>query len=201
MKLSYSSASPYVRKVMVSFHELGLLERVELDVMNVWDPNTDIGLTNPLGKVPALTLEDGHVVFDSPVICEYLDALVPGVVLFPAPGKARWKALHFQALGDGITDAGILRLLEGRRAEGEKSQGWIDRQTTVMNRGFDALENEIDELKGGPLTIGQISVACCLGWVMFRFPNEDIFGSRPQLAAWYESFIARPSMVATEPKE
>ncbi len=201
MKLRYSPTSPFVRKVMVSLHELGLLDRVELENTNVWDPETDIGLTNPLGKVPALTLDDGHIVYDSPVVCEYLDGLVPGVVLFPAPGKARWKALHFQALGDGITDAGILRLLEGRRGDGEKSQGWIDRQTKALNRGLDALENEVEELAGGPLTIGQISVACCLGWLLFRFPGDDLLETRPKLKDWYESFITRPSMVATEPKE
>jgi glutathione S-transferase len=146
-------------------------------------------------------LDDGHVVYDSPVICEYLDELVPAVVLFPAPGKARWKALHFQALADGITDAGVLRLLEGRRADGEKSSGWIDRQTKVMNRGLDALENEIDELTGGPLTIGQISVACSLGWLLFRFPGDDLLANRPKLKAWFEAFSERPSMQATEPKE
>ncbi|MDV7339513.1 glutathione S-transferase N-terminal domain-containing protein [Terasakiella sp. A23] len=201
MKLCYSPTSPYVRKVMVSAHELGLIDRIELVATNVWDPETDIGLTNPLGKVPALTLDDGHVVYDSPVICEYLDELVPSVVLFPAPGKARWKALHFQALGDGITDAGILRLLEGRRDSAEQSAKWIARQTTVMNRGLDALEKEIDELSGGPLTIGQISVACSLDWILFRKLEDDLFAGRPRLKAWFEAFAERPSMKVTEPKE
>jgi len=201
MKLRYSATSPYVRKVMICTEELGLLDRVELETTNVWDPNTDIATTNPLGKVPALTLDDGHVLFDSPVICEYLDDLVPSVVLFPAPGKARWKALYFQALADGVTDAGILRLLEGRRADGEKSQGWIERQSKAMNRGLDVLENEIEELDGGPLTIGKISVACSIGWLMFRFPGDDIWANRPNLQKWYEEFSKRPSMIATEPKE
>lgn len=201
MKLRYSSTSPFVRKAMVSLHELGLLDRVELDKTNVWDPETDIGLTNPLGKVPALTLDDGYILYDSPVVCEYLDALVPGIVLFPEAGKARWKALHFQALGDGITDAGVLYLLEGRRPESEQSPNWRERQFKVMMRGLDALENEIDELAGGPLTIGQISVACSLGWLLFRFPDMDLLASRPSLKSWYEGFIQRPSMVATEPKE
>lgn len=201
MKLRYSGTSPYVRKVMVSLHELGLVNRVELLATNVWDPETDIGLTNPLGKIPALILDDGHVIYDSPVICEYIDELVPGVVLLPVPGKARWKALHFQALADGITDAGVLRLLESRRADGEKSEGWMDRQTKVVNRGLDALENEIDALSGGPLTIGQISVACSLGWLLFRFPDDDLLASRPKLKNWYEAFCQRPSMAATEPKE
>ncbi|SCA55480.1 Glutathione S-transferase [Candidatus Terasakiella magnetica] len=201
MKLSYSGTSPFVRKVMVSAIELGVIDRIELEETFVWSPETDIGLVNPLGKIPALTLNDGHVLYDSPVICEYLDELIPGVVLFPAPGKARWKALHFQALGDGITDAGVLRLLEGRREEGEKSQGWIDRQSNVMKRGLDALEKEAEVLAGGPLTIGQITVGCCLSWVNFRFPDDQIFEGRPNLSAWYEKFSARASMIETAPKE
>ncbi|WP_135079713.1 glutathione S-transferase N-terminal domain-containing protein [Terasakiella sp. SH-1] len=201
MKLRYSGTSPYVRKVMVSAMELDLLDRIELEETFVWSPETDIGLVNPLGKIPALTLDDGYVLYDSPVICEYLDELVPGVVLFPAPGKARWKALHFQALADGITDAGVLRLLESRRGDGERSQGWIERQANVINRGLDALEKEVDLLAGGPLTIGQIAVGCCLGWINFRFPDDQIFAKRPQLSAWFEGFNSRASMVRTAPKE
>jgi glutathione S-transferase len=201
MKLSYSGTSPYVRKVMVSAHELGLADRLELIDTFVWDPATDHGNVNPLGKVPALTLDDGYVLYDSPVICEYLDEMVPGVVLFPAPGKARWKALHFQALADGIADAGVLRLLESRRAENEKSPKWIERQTTVIKRGLDRLENEVDILAGGPLTIGKISVACALGWAIFRNPEEEIWQGRPKLKTWFEKFSERPSMVKTAPKE
>jgi glutathione S-transferase len=201
MKLRYSATSPYVRKAMVCAKELNLMDRIELEPTMVWDPATDIGMVNPLGKVPALTLDDGYVLYDSPVVCEYLDALVPAVVLFPIPGKARWKALHFQALADGILDAGVLRLLESRRADGERSQGWIDRQEATVKRGLDALENEVDELAGGPLTIGQIAVGCCLGWIDFRFPQDKILADRPKLAAWYEGFSARPSMVETAPKE
>lgn len=201
MKLSYSTTSPYVRKVMVSAIELGLMDRIELEAHNVWAPDATISTVNPLGKVPALTLDDGYVLYDSPVICEYLDELVPAVVLFPSPGKARWKALHFQALADGITDAAVLRLLETRRNETEQSSSWIDRQKTVMMRGLDALESEVDALAGGPLTIGQISVACSLGWIGFRYKDEDLFANRPKLKAWYQAFSARPSMVKTEPHE
>ncbi|WP_417840839.1 glutathione S-transferase C-terminal domain-containing protein [Terasakiella sp.] len=201
MKMRYSATSPYVRKALVCAKELDLMDRIELEPTLVWDPATDMGNVNPLGKIPALILDDGYVLYDSPVVCEYLDALVPGVVLFPAPGKARWKALHFQALGDGILDAGVLRLLESRRADGEKSQGWMDRQAASIQRGLDALEQEIDELSGGPLTIGQITVACCLGWIDFRFPDDKILSTRPKLAAWYEAFSARPSMLETAPKE
>ncbi len=201
MKLNYSGTSPYVRKVMVCLKELGLQDRVELVHTDVWDPTTEIGKVNPLGKVPALTLDDGHILCDSPVICEYLDEVVPEVVLFPAPGKARWKALHFQAMGDGITDAGVLRLLEGRRPQNEQSPGWVERQTTVVNRGLDMLENEVDALSGGPLTIGQISVACCIGWLIFRFGREEVLSTRPRLAEWFDRFSERASMQETVPAE
>ncbi len=201
MKLSYSGTSPYVRKVLVSAHELGLADRLELVDTFVWDPATDHGNVNPLGKVPALTLDDGTVLYDSPVICEYLDAMVPAVVLFPAPGEPRWKALYFQALADGVADAGVLRLLESRREENEKSPKWIERQSTVIKRGLDKLESEVDILSGGPLTIGQISVACALGWAIFRNSEEEVWGGRPKLKAWFEKFSERPSMVKTAPKE
>ncbi|WP_028879288.1 glutathione S-transferase N-terminal domain-containing protein [Terasakiella pusilla] len=201
MKLRYSPTSPYVRKVMVSLLELGLRDRVELQATNVWDPETDIGLSNPLGKVPALILDNGQVLFDSPVICEYLDAQIPQVVLFPAVGEARWKALRFQALGDGLMDAGVLRLLEGRRDPALQSEGWKDRQLAAINRGLDALEAGVNDLSGGPLTIGQISVACALGWIEFRLGDHNLLSTRPLLKSWYEGFKARASMQATEPKE
>lgn len=201
MKLRYSATSPYVRKVMVSLLELGLRDRVELEATNVWDPETDIGLSNPLGKVPALTLDNGDVLFDSPVICEYLDAQIPQVVLFPALGEARWKALRFQALGDGLMDAGVLRLLEGRRDPAQQSEAWKDRQLAAINRALDALETDVNDLSGGPLTIGQISVACALGWIEFRLADQNLLSTRPQLKSWYEGFKTRASMQATEPQE
>ena len=200
MKLRSSSASPYVRKVIVCALELGLMDRIELDDTNVWSATTSIRENNPLGKVPSLILDDGQNIFDSPVICEYLDALIPGIVLFPAPGAARWKALRFQAIADGIMDASVSRLLESRRAEGEKSVNWIARQRTSVHAALDALENEAQSLQGGPLTIGQISVAIALGYMDFRFADDQWQDSRPNLAAWYADFSLRASMVETKPE-
>src|SRR3990167_1033017 len=111
MKLRYSPTSPYVRKVSVTLIETGLDKNIERVATSVWDPKTDIGKDNPLGKIPTLITDDGAVLYDSPVICEYLDGLHKGPKLFPASGEARWRALRLQALGDGMTDAGILRLL------------------------------------------------------------------------------------------
>ncbi len=200
MKLRYSPTSPYVRKVNVTALEIGLDQRIERIPTNAFAPSTDIAQDNPLGKVPALITEGGETLFDSPVICEYLDTLHDGLKLFPPPGGARWRALRRQALGDGILDAGILRLLEGRRPENEQSASWIARQTAAVARGLDALEDEAEALDG-PITIGHISIGCALGWLQFRFPDDDWRKNRPSLARWDETFSRRPSMRETVPRD
>jgi glutathione S-transferase len=198
MKLRYSAASPYVRKVMVTAYETGLEGRIERVPTNVWAPDTDIGKTNPLGKVPTLVTDDGMALFDSPVICEYLDSQHKGAKLFPPAGPARWQAIQLQALADGILDAAILRRLEGQRPAGERSQSWIERQANVMTRGMDALEQACASW-GDSLTIGQIAAGCACGYLDFRFGQEDWRPGRPKLAAWYERFAKRASMQATVP--
>lgn len=200
MKLRYSPTSPYVRKVSVVALETGLDQRIERIPTNVWAPSTDVATDNPLGKVPALITEGGETLFDSPVICEYLDSLHDGLKLFPPPGGARWTALRRQALGDGILDAGVLRRLESGRPENERSSSWIARQTATVRRGLDALEDEAEAL-GGPITIGHIAIGCALGWLELRFPDDDWRENRPSLARWYETFAQRPSMQETVPRE
>ncbi len=200
MKLHYSPTSPYVRKVSIIALETGLDDRIERVPTNVFHPSTDIAAHNPLGKIPALITEGGETLFDSPVICEYLDSLHDGLKLFPPPGGARWTALRRQALGDGILDAGVLRLLEGRRPETEQSPAWIARQTAVVARGLDALEDEAEAL-GGPITIGHIAIGCALGWLEFRFADDNWLANRPSLARWYETFARRRSMEETVPRE
>ena len=200
MKLRYSPTSPYVRKVSVVAIETGLDKHIERFATNVWDPSTDITTDNPLGKVPALITGGGETLYDSPVICEYLDSLHDGLKLFPASTGARWTALRRQALADGILDAGIARLLEQRRPENEQSASWIARQKAVVGRGFDALEEEGDVL-AGPVTIGHIAIGCALGWIEFRFADDDWRSGRPSLARWYEGFSKRKSMQETVPQE
>jgi|APTNR8051073442_1049403.scaffolds.fasta_scaffold28032_2 glutathione S-transferase len=200
MKLRYTPTSPYVRKVTVTAHERGLDGRIERIPTDVWDPNSDIGRDNPLGKVPALTTDDGLVLYDSPVICEYLDSVGDGPRLFPATGVERWIALRRAALGDGILDAGVARLLEGRREEALRSATWVARQAGKVAAGLDALEAEAGDLDA-PLTIGHIAIAAALGFLDFRFAAEDWRPTRPALARWYETFAARPSMQATVPQE
>src|SRR5689334_5968404 len=142
MKLRFSPTSPYVRKVMMVIHELGLTDRVQLETTDAWSPTTTLPTTNPLGKVPALVLDDGSALFDSPVIAEYLDSLPGGgtAPLFPASGPARWTALRQQALADGICDAAILRRLEGNRPEQIRSTDWMESQRAAVARTVDVLE-------------------------------------------------------------
>lgn len=200
MKLRYSPTSPYVRKVMVVAHETGLAGRIGLVPTNVWASDTDIGRDNPLGKVPALTTDGGEVLYDLPVICEYLDLLHDGAKIFPASGGARWTALRRQALADGMLDAGILRRLESMRKEPERSASWIDRQRAAVARAMDTLEEEASNL-GASVTIGHVAIGCALGWFDFRFPGDDWRQGRPALAAWYAAFAGRPSMTRTVPKD
>ena len=200
MKLRFSATSPYVRKVMATAYETGLESRIERVPAAVWAPDTDIAKHNPLGKVPALITGEGEVLYDSPVICEYLDSLHKGPKLFPAAGTARWKTLKLQALADGILDAAILRRLEGQRPPAQRSQAWLARQTASVKRGMDALETEAARW-GDALTIGQIAAGCACGYLDFRFGQEDWRPGRPRLSAWYQHFAERPSMQATAPRE
>lgn len=198
MKLRWSATSPYVRKVMMVLIERGLDSAVERQQTDAWSPETDLPTDNPLGKVPALVLENGTTLFDSPVIAEYLDSLGSGPALFPAAGPARWTALRLQALADGICDAAILRRLETNRPDGEKSIAWADRQGRAVARALDLLEAEADGL-GGELTIGTLAVMVALGYLDFRFGHEPWREGRPKLATWFATASDRDSFRRTAP--
>ncbi len=201
MKLRFSPTSPYVRKVRVCALERGLDGGIELQPTNPTDPKSDLAKDNPLVKVPALVLDNGQVLYDSPVICEYLDSLHDGEPLIPTPGPARWAALRQQALADGILDAAILRMVETvRRPEALRWSGWVERQRAKMVQAADVLEQEVETLQG-PLTLGQIAVGCALGYIDFRFAADDWRAGRPKLAKWYQGFAERPSMQATVPQD
>lgn len=201
MKLCYSPTSPYVRKVSVTLAELGLAGQVELMATNPWDPHTELPEHNPIGKVPALIRDYGHTLFDSPVICEYLDSLHGGEPLYPPSGPARWSALRQQALADGILDAAVLAFLEiAKRPEQYCWSDWVKRQKSAMQRSLDALEGEASSFQDN-VTIGQIATGCALGYLDFRFTDDNWRGDRPALAEWAEGFLARPSMTTTAPKD
>jgi len=201
MKLWYSPASPFARKVRVCAIELGLAARIELVQTTVVPskPNEDLARENPLIKIPALTIDDGSVLYDSRVICEYLDALAGGGKLFPAAGAARWQALRRQALGDGITDAGILRRYElAQRPEALHWPEWLAGQLAKMNHGLDAAEREAGGW-GEAFDIGHIALACALGWIDFRFPDSGWRATRPRLGAWFMRVAQRASLAQTMP--
>jgi len=198
MKLRYSPTSPYVRKVLVLAMEAGLDERIERIPTNPWVEDAALTEDNPLGKVPTLSTDDGLVLYDSPVICEYLDSLHHGTRIFPIAGKARWQALRQQALGDGILDAAVLRRLESQRPAVQRAESWEAMQRTTVQRGLAALERDAAGWDQR-LHIGQIAAACALGYLDFRFAEERWRSAHPALAAWYERFAARPSMTATAP--
>ncbi len=201
MKLRFSPTSPYVRKVTVLALETGLDDRIERVPANPWDAKDDLPNVNPLGKVPALTTEDGRVLFDSALICEYLDSLHDGAKLFPPDGPERWTALRQQALGNGILEAAVLTFIEtGRRPEAARWPLWVERQTGKIERALDLLEREVEALGGQP-TIGSITVAIALDYVDFRVPDLAWRDGRPKLAAWHAEFSQRPSMQATLPRE
>lgn len=201
MKLRFSATSPYVRKVVVTAMEAGLGDRIEKVETNVWDPATDIAEDNPLGKVPALTTDDGTVLCDSPVICEHLDSLNSGQKLIPAEGPARWQALNLQALADGIMDGAVGQVIETKqRPEALRWDGWIERQKGKIGRALDTLEAKAaDGSLGGEVTVGSIAVGCALAYLDFRFAGDDWRSSHPALAGWFEGFSQRPSMQASQP--
>jgi len=203
MQLLYSPTSPYVRKVMAAAIETGLADGIELVPTNVWDSETDIHTHNPLGKVPSLVTDGGEVLYDSPVICEYLDGLHDGAKLFPPSGGERWRALRRQALGDGIMDAAVSRLLESKRPADERSDAWMGRQKVSIERALDALEAEAAELAGlsGQITIGELAAAVALGYLDLRFAADNWRAGRTALSDWFDGMSKRKSMTETAPKD
>lgn len=200
MKLYYSPSSPYVRKVSIIALETGLDSRIERLPGGTTPvaPNEAVAKANPLAKVPALVTDDGMVLFDSRVICEYLDSLHQGPKLFPA-GAARWPALRLQALGDGLLDAALLVRYEGfLRPEDKRWKDWADGQMLKMRGALAEIEKLAPEF-GDRVDIGTITIACALGYLDFRYEDMNWRGSYPQAAAWAARFFARSSLKATVP--
>lgn len=196
MKLIYSPTSPFVRKVAVTAIETGLEGRIERVTLKPGD--AALAAVNPLGKVPALVLDDGTALAGSSLICEYLDSLHQGARLFPAAGAARWRALGRLVIADGIMEAAVLRVQEAWRDEGERSPAWVEKQTLKISDALDLFEADA-RLLDGPLAIDTIALGCAVGYVDLRAPDEGWRASRPKLAAWYAGFAEHPSMAATRP--
>ena len=194
-RLHWSPTSPYVRKVMVAAHELGLADRIDLVPTRVETVVADVAADNPLGRVPALVLPDGTTLFDSLVIAEFLNE-TGGGTLFPRPGPERWRTLTLHALAQGIIDAAIAIVAERRRPWAERSPAFVAARQAEIGRALDALERNIP---ASTPDIGTITVAAGLGYVDFRLPDDAWRSSRPRLAAWFAAFAQRPSMAATKP--
>ena len=199
MRLNHSAASPYVRKVMACAVARGLDGRIEKVTTNPHESPPELLGVNPLSKVPALLLDDGTALFDSPVICEYLDSLGDAPRLFPAAGTpARWRALREQALGDGILDASVPRRREAGFPPDEGRSAFIARQREAVARAADALEAEA-AFFGELRTIGEIAVGCALGYLDFRFAAEPWRPGHERLAAWYAQVSELPPLARTVP--
>jgi glutathione S-transferase len=196
MKLRHSATSPFVRKIVVALHELGMNDQVERIPSNVLKREVREGLPNPLGKVPCLETDDGMTLYDSPVIVEYLDSLKGGGRLIPPSGRARWDALRRQALGDGILDNTVLSFIETLRKPERQSAGWIAHNRSGSERAIKALESEADQL-GGAADVGKITIAIAIDFFDMHFPDAGWRASCPKLAAWFEEFKQRPSMRAS----
>jgi glutathione S-transferase len=197
VKLHWSPRSPFVRKVMIAAHELGLADRIDTvrTVVQMSKPNPAILADNPLGKIPTLLLDDGTALFDSLTILEYLDHLAGGR-LIPAPPE-RWDALTRHALGQGLLDALILWRNERDKPAERQTQDWLDAFALKTGLCLDRMERWA-EAPGGGVDVGQIAFACALAYLDFRFPQLGWRDGRPRLDAWFQGFSARPSMRATE---
>jgi glutathione S-transferase len=198
MKLLYSPTSPYVRKVRIVAIEKGLAQRIELVPAHPWpDPAVAAG-SNPLGKVPVLLLDDGTAVYDSPVICEYLDSLVPASPLIPPAGPERWVVLRQQALADGILDAAVGIVLERRRPAAERSVTSQARAADAIRRSVAALRHEVRS-PDSKFDLGQIAMAVALGYLEFRLSDLDLGTSERAVHEFWAVAGVRPSVVATQP--
>jgi glutathione S-transferase len=202
MKLYVSSASPFARKALITISELGLGDRVVAQPTTVTpiSRNDEVARGNPLVKLPTLVLDDGTSLFDSRVICEYLDHLSGVPRLFPAAGLARWNALRRQALADGLMDAAVLlRYEQAMRPEAMRWTDWMAGQGAKITGALDALEGDAAGF-GTAFDIGHIACACALGYLDLRHDHLHWRNSRPALAAWFAVVSQRPSMVATVPR-
>jgi len=198
MKLFYSATSPYVRKVLAAAITRGIEGQIALLPTNPHVSPPELLAANPLSKVPCLVTEDGLALFDSPVICEYLDTVGDALPLHPGHGALRWRALKLQAIADGIMDAAVGRRMEmGRPAEAARD--------AVMLRCRAATERALDLLEADPphrlADIGSLSVGCALGYLDFRFGAEPWRQGRAKLAAWAEQFSQEPGLARTVPKD
>jgi glutathione S-transferase len=197
MKLFHAPTSPYARKVRVTIREKGLGD-VEEIVVNPWEDPPELRAVNPFGKVPTLVLDDSAVLYDSPVICDYLDGIGDGPHLVPQDADARRRVMTAQALGDGVLDMAVALVMEGRRPEGERSSSMMERWRGQAMGGVDAMARDVGGLGDG-VNLGHITFGCALGYLDFRHDGLGWRAGRGDLAVWFAEFAARPAMADTKP--
>lgn len=197
MKLLYSPTSPYARKVRITAIEKGLADRVEIVGVDVLGKPDTVRSDNPLAKIPTLVLDDGTAIFDSPVICEYLDGLTPQPLLLPKEGAARFAVLKRQALADGVMDAAFNFVMERRRPEAQRSEEWSTRWRNAMSHAIAALEAEWTP--DAPFDLGWIATIAAIDYVEFRLGDLGLLKEAQHLARWRAAIAARPSIAATAP--
>jgi glutathione S-transferase len=201
LQLFHSPASPFVRKVMVVLHETGQIGDVEIRAANVSPLGSgDPALShNPLGKIPTLVRPDGPALYDSRVICRYLDHRARAGLY---PEARLWETLTLEATADGIMDAAVLMVYEGRvRDEAMRSAAWLDAQWSKVTRALDAVEGRWMPHLAGRMDAGQIALGCALSYLDFRHGDRDWRGARPALTRWHEKIADRPAFAATKPPE
>ncbi|MCW8307719.1 glutathione S-transferase N-terminal domain-containing protein [Acidiphilium sp. PA] len=196
MKLFYSATSPYVRKVMACAVARGIEAQLEKIPTNPHESPAALIAANPLSKVPCLVTPDGFALFDSPVICEYLDTIGDALPLFPASGAARWVALQHQAIGDGILDAAVSRRMESVKPQDAARDAYMLRQKQIVERSLAMLDRDPP---GKLLDIGTIALGCALGYLDFRFADEAWRTAAPRLAAWFDAIAADRVFAETAP--
>jgi glutathione S-transferase len=202
MKLIGSLTSPFVRKVRIVFLEKKV--DIDLELENVWAAETTIARNNPLGKIPCLILDDGETIYDSRVIAEYGDTLSPVGKLIPTGSRERATVKTWEALADGVEDAGILARLEATfHPEEQRSAAWLERQMGKINGALGQMSEELGEnawCHGNQMTLADIAVGCALGYLLFRFPNIAWQAQYPNLDTLYQKLMQRPSFIETAPR-
>jgi glutathione S-transferase len=199
MKLHWSPRSPFVRKIMIAANEHGLADRLKLTrtVVHPEAVNETLLADNPLSKLPTLVLDDGTALYDSRVICEYLDTISSGTTLFPSASGHRFAALRNQALGDGMLDILLTLLVERVKPEVQQSPKLIAAINRKIEASLDRLETDIGTIAARPFDIGHLTVGAALLYLDFRFQADNWHVGRPNLSVWYKTFCRRPSVVAS----
>ena len=199
MRLYWSSRSPFVRKAMIAAHETGVASRIETIRVEVavTKLNADVIAHNPLNKIPTLVLENGEALFDSRVICEYFDSLTTGPRLFPSDPAERWVALRHETIGSGIMENGVARIGENARPSELQSQPHLAAYKAKIEAALDYLEADASALTRDRFNIGHLAIGCALGYLDFRYADDDWRRGHSKLAEWHKGFAERDSVKQT----